>query len=131
MKRRKPQLIDREATAAAEFLDRRSYIKRSRKTGESLTFLFGEDMTALRKRVFERSRGYCEMPIAGYAGGLRCQRNITWETAELDHNPSLAQGGDDTEEGTRIICRRCHLARHNRSVRSDRGERRAKAAIHE
>lgn len=113
MKRRKPQLIDREATAAAGFLDPRSYIKRS-KDGESLCFLFGADMEALRRLAFERSKFHCEMPINGYSTGIRCNRNIDWATMELDHNPSLAQGGDDSLEGVRCICRRCHLARHNR-----------------
>lgn len=123
MKRKKPQIIDVEATAAAGFIDPRSYVKRM-KDGESATFLFGLDMTALRRRVFERSRGFCEMPLRGYTAGIRCDRNISWDTFELDHNPSLAQGGDDTEEGTRAICKRCHIARHNRSVRSDRAARR-------
>jgi hypothetical protein len=113
MKRRKPQMIDREATAAAGFLDKRSYIKRG-KDGDNLTFRFGEDMMALRKRKFEESKGFCQMPISGFTAGVRCNRNVSWETAELDHNPSLAQGGDDSLEGTRIICRRCHLSRHNR-----------------
>lgn len=113
MKRRRPQLIDREATAAASFSDPRSYIKRS-KDGETLTFLFGDDMTALRRRKFIESKGLCQMPVRGFTNGSRCNRSVTWETAELDHNPSLAQGGDDSEAGTRIICRRCHIARHNR-----------------
>jgi hypothetical protein len=113
MKRRKPMFKDEEATKAAGFLDPRSYIKRSR-DGGNRTFLFGDDMTQLRRRVFERSRGYCEMPVNGFTSAVRCQRNIDWETFELDHNPSLAQGGDDTEEGTRALCRRCHTMRHNR-----------------
>jgi hypothetical protein len=112
VKRRRPKVIDREATAAAGFLDWRSYIKRS-KDGETLTFLFGLDMGGLRKRIFERSKGFCEMPVRGVTGH-RCNRNIDWLTMELDHNPSLAFGGDDSEEGTRAICRRCHVARHNR-----------------
>jgi HNH endonuclease len=116
MKRRKPMLFDREATTAAGFADKRSYIKRSR-DGGNRTFLFGDDMTQLRRRVFERSRGYCEMPVNGFTSAVRCQRNIDWETMELDHNPSLAQGGDDTEESTRAICRRCHVARHNRTTK--------------
>jgi hypothetical protein len=124
MKRRKPQLIDKEATALAKFKDPRSYCKRNR-IGDTLTFRFGEDMADLRRKVFMRSRGFCEMPMNGYQTGIRCQRNIGWETFELDHNPSLAQGGDDSEEGTRAICRRCHIAKHNRSVRSDRADRRA------
>jgi hypothetical protein len=112
-------LFDKEATDAAGFLDNRSYIKRSR-DGNNLTFRFGEDMGLLRRRVFERSRGFCEMPVNGFTAGIRCQRNISWETMELDHNPSLAQGGDDSLEGTRAICRRCHTMRHNRITKFGR-----------
>jgi hypothetical protein len=115
MKRLRPNLFDREATAAAGFVDPRSYIKRS-KDGELLTFLFGLDMTELRLKVFLRSRGFCEMPIRGVTGH-RCNRNLDWETMELDHDPSLANGGDDSEAGTRAICMRCHIARHNRTTR--------------
>jgi hypothetical protein len=125
VKRRKPMLIDREATAAAGFIDSRSYIKRSRRTGDQLTFLFGLDMANLRRRKFDESKGFCQMPVNGVLG-LRCNRNVTWETAELDHDPSLANGGDDTMEGTRIICRRCHVARHNRTTK---WRNHAKAAI--
>lgn len=116
VKRRKPQMIDREATAAAGFLDSRSYVKRA-KDGEMQSYRFGDDMRLLRAAVFERSKGYCEMPVNGFTNGARCNRNMSWETMELDHNPSLAHGGDDSMEGTRAICRRCHVARHNRTTR--------------
>lgn len=107
MKRRKPQIIDREATAAAGFLDKRSYIRKGKR------FLFGLDMRRLRIIVFERSRGFCEQRIRGVLGG-QCNRNISWETMELDHQPSLAQGGDDSLNGVVASCRRCHRKRHNR-----------------
>jgi len=113
VKRLHPRIIDREATAAAGFADNRSYIRKGK------TFLFGDDMTELRRDVFERSKGFCEQRVNGILGG-RCQRNISWETMELDHQPSLAQGGDDTPEGTVASCRRCHQQRHNRQVKSDR-----------
>jgi len=116
MKRRRPMFKDDAATAAAGFLDENSYVKRA-KDGELQYYRFGLDMTALRKLAFERSKGYCEMPVNGYTGGLRCNRNIDWETFELDHNPSLAQGGDDSPEGVRAICRRCHVCRHNRTTK--------------
>lgn len=116
MKRRNPQLIDREATAAAGFLDPRSYIKRGR-DGVDRTFLFGEDMTALRRKVFERCRNHCEMPVNGYSTGIRCNRNIDWATSEMHHSPSLFQGGDDSLEGVLMICRRCHVAAHHRTTR--------------
>lgn len=121
MKRKHPQIIDREATAAARFADPRSYVRRGK------TFLFGLDMAALRQKVFERSRGCCEMRLRGVLGG-RCQRNIAWETMELHHEPSLGQGGCDTEDGTLASCRRCHHARHL-MIRSDKAERRVRAGI--
>lgn len=107
MKRRKPQIIDREATAAAGFLDKRSYIRKGKR------FLFGEDMKALRILAFTRSKGFCEQRLRGVLGG-QCNRNISWETMELDHQPSLAQGGDDSLEGVVASCKRCHVSRHNR-----------------
>jgi len=110
MKRLHPTFFDREATAAAGFSDRRSYIRRGKR------YLFGEDMKHLRAKVFERSKGYCEQRVNGILSG-RCERNISWETMELDHQPSLAQGGDDSMEGTVASCRRCHLQRHGRNVR--------------
>jgi len=110
---------DEAATAAAGFLDPRSYAKRA-KDGETQYYRFGQDMHDLRMDAFERSKGYCEMPIHGVTG-VRCSRNISWDTFELDHNPSLAQGGDDSLEGVRAICRRCHVARHNRITKFRRG----------
>jgi HNH endonuclease len=113
MKRRRPMFKDDAATLAAGFQDPRSYVKRA-KDGEMQYYRFGEDMRLLRLQAFERSEGYCEMPISGFTSGTHCNRNFDWETFELDHNPSLAQGGDDSLGGVRAICRRCHLARHNR-----------------
>jgi hypothetical protein len=104
---------DESMTAAAGFVDPRSYVKRA-KDGELQYYRFGLDMTALREAAFGRSKGFCEMPVRGYINGVRCNRCITWETFELDHNPSLAQGGDDSLEGVRAICGRCHVVRHNR-----------------
>ena len=115
MKRRNPRVIDAEATALAGFTDHRSYIKRN-KDGDSQTFLFGDDLTQLRRRAFDRSRGFCEMPLRGFTG-QRCNRNISWETGELHHRPSLSQGGDDSLEGVLFICRRCHVATHGRITR--------------
>lgn len=110
MKRRKPQIIDREATAGAGFLDPRSYIRKGKQ------FLFGVDMQRLRERVFERSKGYCEQRVNGIPGG-RCQRNISWEMGDLHHEPSLNNGGDDSLEGVLFVCKKCHESRHGRTLR--------------
>jgi hypothetical protein len=114
MKRTHPGIIDKEATVAAGFTDPRSYIRQGK------TYLFGADMHALRQRVFDRSRGYCEMR----SQGVGCQSRITWETMELHHQPTRAQGGDDSEGATKASCRRCHSAFHARNIRSDKAERR-------
>jgi len=115
VKRLHPRIFDREATAAMGFLDHRSYVRKLKQ------FRFGKDMETLRRSAFERSKGFCEQRINGVLGA-RCQRNISWETLELDHQPSLAQGGDDSLEGVVASCRRCHQRRHNRQVKSDRAE---------
>lgn len=116
MRRHHPQRIDKEATAAAGFVDPRSYCRRTRDTGELMTYRFGLDMQALRQKAFERSKGFCEMPLNGTLSH-RCNRNVTWETGELHHSPSLANGGDDSIECVLFICRRCHIASHGRTTR--------------
>lgn len=113
MRRRKPQLFDSAATQAAGFQDPRSYIRRSKDSGALLVYRFGLDMAELRKMAFERSRGYCEMPINGLLGH-RCQRNVSWETGELHHSPALSSGGDDSLESVKFICKQCHVNSHNR-----------------
>jgi 5-methylcytosine-specific restriction endonuclease McrA len=110
MKRRNPGFIDKEATAASGFLDPLSYIRRGKQ------YRFGADIGTLRLAVFERSGGYCEMRINGILGH-RCQRNISYETMEMHHEPPLSQGGDDSLEGCLGSCRRCHIARHARTIR--------------
>ena len=107
MKRRKPGFIDKEATAAAHFLDKRSYCRRGKQ------YRFGEDIAILRALVFTRSEGFCEMRVNGILGH-RCQRNIDFSTMEMHHEPPLSQGGDDSLEGCLASCRRCHVLRHNR-----------------
>ena len=109
--------IDREATAAAyadgRFKDKkkRSYIR-----PDGRVYRFGVDVEPLRREVFQRSNGFCEMPLRGVLNGL-CNRNIFWETFELHHEPPKSRGGDDSPEGTRASCRRCHVQRHGRVLR--------------
>jgi 5-methylcytosine-specific restriction endonuclease McrA len=109
MKRVNPMFKDETATAAARFADKRSYIRRGRR------YLFGADMKFLREAVYQRSEGYCEMPLSGIIG--ICQRNIDRETMELHHEPPLSQGGDDSLDGCLASCARCHVARHGRTIR--------------
>ena len=113
MKRRKPQLFDRAAADAAGFADPRSYIRRTKDGSGMQVFRFGDDMAKLRLMAFERSRGFCEMPINGLLG-RRCQRSVDWTTGELHHSPALSSGGDDSLESVKFICKQCHVNSHNR-----------------
>lgn len=117
MKRRHPQIIDVEETGAMGFKDPRSYVRRGK------TYRFGQDILDLRTLAFQRSKGYCEMITRGYLHG-RCQRNISWETFEMHHEPPLSQGGDDSLEGVLASCKRCHVSRHGRVPRWTKRERR-------
>jgi hypothetical protein len=110
MKRRNPMFKDEEATAAAHFLDKRSYVRRGKQ------YRFGDDMALLRAIVFTRCGGFCEMPVRGILS-LRCHRNIDFSTMELHHEPPLSRDGDDSPEGCLASCRRCHVARHGRTTR--------------
>jgi 5-methylcytosine-specific restriction endonuclease McrA len=100
---------DREKTAAQKFADPRSWCHR-----DGREFLFGQDMSNRRHEVWLRSKGFCEMPIRGVLGGY-CNCNISWETFELHHRTSRANGGDEAMENLVASCRRCHVHHHNRS----------------
>src|SRR5215469_2835711 len=79
--RRKKRLhsIDLDATLAAEFEDRDSWIHR-----DGRVFLAGEDMTRLRMACFKRSKGKCEMELQP---GIRCHMPLAWSTFEMHHEP--------------------------------------------
>lgn len=104
--RRKKRMhsIDLDATLAAEFEDRDSWIHR-----DGRVFLAGEDMTRLRMACFKRSRGKCEMEVQP---GIRCHMALAWSTFELHHDPPRSKGGSD-ELGTVLAsCVACHAAQH-------------------
>jgi 5-methylcytosine-specific restriction endonuclease McrA len=117
VKRRNPMFKDTEATDAAEFKDQASYIRRGK------FYLFGLDLLALREAVFKRSEGFCEMSIRGITD-QRCNRNISFETMEMHHEPPKSKGGHDHIDLVVASCRRCHIARHGRTVRSDKADNR-------
>ena len=106
--------VDKEATAAA-YADGRFHDKKKRSyiRPDGRIYRFGVDIEPLRRLAFERSKGFCEMRIRGILGG-QCQRNISWETMEMHHEPPKSRGGDDSLEGVLASCRRCHISRHGR-----------------
>lgn len=105
MRRRRPARLrmrrDMEATKAARFLDRESYIDlRGRK------HLRGEDMSIQRAAVYSRDNGVCQLHAL--------PNHFRWDEGEVDHILSRGRGGTDDLDNLRWVCRTCHAKKHNR-----------------
>ena len=71
--------------------------------------LKGQDMTDLRRQVYRRSGGHCEVE----KHGKRCNRFAPWDGyrhGELAHRVHHSHGGTDTPENTCWACYDCHRA---------------------
>ena len=96
---------DKELTAAAHFLDPRSYISRHLHAGtaHNCRFLRGKDVEIARMEVFEREKGRC----------WNCGAYYGWNYGEMHH----LEGGLGAQrcfcpENLGWACPRCHRARH-------------------
>lgn len=58
---------------------------------------------AVRKRVYEKADGYCQL----------CGRKILYEEMTLDHIVPLAMCGDDVESNLQCTCRSCNELKRN------------------
>lgn len=73
--------------------------------------LKGAEMTQLRRDVFERAEGRCE--VATHWG--RCNTYAAWDGwqhGELSHRIDKAHGGSDSIENCLWSCAPCHRRRH-------------------
>jgi len=68
--------------------------------------LHGDAKSDLRRRVWCRSKGYCEVRSD------RCEVNIKFATFHLSHNRHGAHR-DDSESSCRASCPTCHRDSHN------------------
>lgn len=99
------------------FIKRRPNPKRKepRRVGNGRVKLYGDDMTDLRRKAFERSGGRCEMmkilSIATCIVG-RCNAPITWETMELCHDEHGPRKSDELAK-VKAGCKECHRNQHN------------------
>jgi hypothetical protein len=96
---RKRHKFDAERTAAAKFLDERSYW-----TIYGAVFLFGSDKALLRDACFARDRYRCTK-----CGTHRLEINL-----DMHHVKPLGKGGDDSlgNTATRCKCESCHRMEH-------------------
>lgn len=95
---------DKEATKAAKFLDRRSWVGSNSKG--LYVRLFGKDMTALREKVFRTHGNACVNSLWDESKAMECMGPL-----ELSHEIPRSLGGSDTAENTRPRCRKHHRLR--------------------
>jgi hypothetical protein len=84
---------DPEATAAAKFLDKRSYVSL-----DGHEFLFGPDMEKRRYEVIERDHQHCVL----------CGWLASHDFGEIDHIKKRSQGGCECLHNLQTLCARCH-----------------------
>jgi 5-methylcytosine-specific restriction endonuclease McrA len=64
-----------------------------------------------RQRIWQREKGRCQGPY--------CKEFPEWalplEKAHIDHIVELSRGGSNADSNLRVLCRRCHVLRANKS----------------
>ncbi len=73
--------------------------------------LYGRDKTQLRKEVYARARGRCEVVTRG----KRCGKAAAWRgrgKGDLYHIVHRSHGGSDSKSNTCWSCKACHNLRH-------------------
>ena len=113
---------DPDKTAAAGFVDSRSFVRPDGREERH-----GDDMTQLRRLVFERSafRGWYRCECEGECGGHpdRCCMALNWFTMELSHKIPRSKGRDDRETNVIASCHACHVAYEDWSPRWSKKEK--------
>ncbi|MBD2492429.1 HNH endonuclease [Aulosira sp. FACHB-615] len=68
-----------------------------------------------RQRIYTRDEGLCQSPDAKApkANGL-CQRQVSLNTAHIDHIRPLSSGGSNHASNLRTLCPVCHALRLDR-----------------
>jgi len=86
---------------------------RSRVTRDGRTILYGDDMVALRRRVYFRCNGFCES--LSHASKCYDPHWVSWENGHLHHKRTRGLGGchrNDTEENCAWLSQPCHKEWH-------------------
>jgi len=105
--------IDREATAKAEFLDRRSYWNVN-----GHVYLRGKDVGIARLRIYGRDKGHCQLRLED------CEGFADWDNGELEHEVGgLGLQRCWCDHNLRWSCGNCNARKHGRFPRWSKREK--------
>src|SRR5580658_7828948 len=110
---RNPHKLDKEATKAAGFISRSSYISRrvhpDSDPPHPCRYLAGlDDIGAVRLEIFERDNYRC----------VDCGKRVTWEGGHMAHGGNTKISRCDCPENLKTKCWECHMRKeHNREVK--------------
>lgn len=82
--------------------------RRTPRKWKTVVRLTGEAKKELRRQVFARSGGVCEV-----VKSPECEKWADWHRGELYHITSRGACGDDTPENNLWSCKPCHQWHHN------------------
>ena len=79
--------------------------------------LYGDDLAALRRRVYERDKGQCQFVLQGvpnHCATVICGKQLPFDgdvftRAHMAHIQGKGAGGSDTEANTRLLCYFHHI----------------------
>ena len=99
---------DRDATYAAGFVDKRSWVHR-----DGRWILAGEDKRQARREIFVRDGFKC----------VYCGRSVTWESGHWHHLRRKERVRDDRPISGETACEPCHRQQHGREIQWSRKEK--------
>ena len=91
---RKAHNVDKQRTADAHFLDKRSYW-----THDAHEFLFGDDVKNRRIEIYDRAKGMCE----------ECGVRVYWYEGHMHHKHGGLVGRCTCMHNLAWLCPNCHL----------------------
>lgn len=113
---------DRILTAAADFLDPRSFVGRRIHTGTThqCCYLRGDDVAVVRRQIYERDLGLCTLHLSPLCSGLAKLPfdGSIWERWHLEHEVGgLGLQRCWCPENLRGACWHCHQIKDGRQPR--------------
>ena len=111
---------DKQATEAAGFVDRDSYISHRVHPGtdHQCQYLKGDDVEQIRRKIFDRDRHRCQLKLVCTGVRVLPFEGDIYTRGHLEHE----KGGYGAQrcfcmENLRIACYACHVIKHGRYPR--------------